>query len=289
MHKITFPRTAILFILTGVLCTESLPAVGQTAHRPEMTRFKIEIAGGFDYSIASLTSNHSVITNKEGVVESDLTSDKDGLRQLNRLNTYKLEQQSVDLRLSYRVWKGLSAWVGVGVTNNAARNHYTGTDEVQSKSVSENPELLLKAGLSYTHALSSGFFVGIRPLIAYSHTANTLLTLYYEGESSVYSNYGMERKVLRWEIPVVAGRQMGRFTPYVGVAYKDFRQTDHLDSEIQFVDKMYDTSITDIYHSRSKIHGLAGTTFSLAPNIGIGLSATFSRSIASELTFHLSL
>lgn len=289
MGKMTIKQCSLLCLLTGTMSMASQQAIGQTDGSRSYSRFKVEISGGFDNSISKLTGNHSVITSPEGDVESDLTADKESLKQLNRNNTYKLIQQSVDLRLSYRIWRELSVWAGVGVISNSGQNRYTGTDEVQSKTASENPELLLKAGLNYIHPLGDRLFVALRPAVAYSQTDNLLLTFYYEGASSMYNNYGMERKVLRWEVPLIAGYKLGRFTPYVGVAYKDFCQTDRLDTETEYVGKAYDLSITDTYHSRSKVHGLAGTTFSLANNIGIGLSATFSRSITAELTFHLSL
>lgn len=289
MGKITFLRATGLFLLTALLCTDSLQANGQIENEPRPPRFKVEISGGFDHSITSLTGNHSTITGKDGVVASDLTAGKEDLRRLNRENTYKLMQQTVDLRLSYRVWDKLSVWVGVGVVSTSGNNRYPGTDELQSKTASENPELILKGGLNYLRPLCHGFFVAIRPSVGYSHTNSLLLTFYQDGESDIYRDYGMNRKVLRWDVPVIAGKTLGRFTPYVGVAYKDFCQTDRLDTETEYVGKAYDLSITDTYHSRSKVHGLAGTTFRLADNIGIGLSATFSRSIAAELTFHLSL
>ena len=284
IHRLLF--IALILPATAVQATGT-----EDGNAPSAPRFKIEIAGSFDYSPSKLTGNHSVITSPDGVVESDLTATKEDLHLLNRRNTYKLEQQTVDLRLSYRIYKQLHVWAGVGVVSSSACNRYTDSDEeVRSKSVSENPEFLLKGGLSYTHPLRCGFFVALRPAVAYSHDNNTLLKLYpQEGENNVYSDFGMSRKVIRWEVPLIVGKQIGRFTPYAGVAYKDFRQTDRLETESQYIDQMYRVEATDTFRSRSKIHGLAGTTFSLASNIGIGLTASFSRSIAAELTFHLSL
>lgn len=289
MGKILFLRATGLLFLTALLCTDPLHANGQIENVPNPPRFKVEISGGFDYSTASLVDNHSIITDQDGVVESDLTTDKAELRALNRENIYKLMQQSVDLRFSYRVWNKLSVWAGIGVVSTSGKNRYPGTDELRSKTASENPELLLKGGLNYIHPLCHDLFVAIRPSIAYSSTDNMLLTFYQNDESSIYRDYGMDRKVLRWEIPIVVGKNFGRFTPYVGAAYKDFKQTDRLNSRVSYIDEDYFLTITDIFHSRSKIHGVAGTTFRVAENIGVGVTAAFSHSIAAELSFHLSL
>lgn len=252
-------------------------------------RFKISITGGFDYSVSTIDASSSLITDQDGEVMSDLVADKDDLRTLNRNNDYKLEQQFMDLRAEYSFITGASVWVGVGVVTTSMRNSYSETDELQTKSASENPTFLLKGGVNYTYTFAGGTFLTLAPSVAWNKSDNNLLSFSQDDRTAIYHGYGLSRDVFRWDIPLYAGHTFGKWTPFVGIAYTDYRIKDRFDSTVSYVGEDFPITIEETYRSRSKINGIAGCRFAIADNLGVKLEGRFSRNIAAQLSFYFTL
>ena len=239
--------------------------------------------------MSTLDASSSLITDQDGEVMSDLVADKDALRTLNRNNDYKLEQQFMDLRAEYSFITGASVWVGVGVVTTSMRNSYSETDELQTKSASENPTFLLKGGVNYTYTFAGGTFLTLAPSVAWNKSDNNLLSFSQDDRTAIYHGYGLSRDVFRWDIPLYAGHTFGKWTPFVGIAYTDYRIKDRFDSTVSYVGEDFPITIEETYRSRSKINGIAGCRFAIADNLGVKLEGRFSRNIAAQLSFYFTL
>ncbi len=278
-----YARLALLTILM------STSVINTYADENHSKKFKISVNGGFDYSVSKLSASSSLIVDDSGEVMSDLVCDDEDLKTLNNANTYKLEQQYVDLRMDYEFVKGTSIWLGVGVTSTSMRNSYKDEDELHTKSAAENPTLLLKGGLSYRYEFKDGWFVSLSPFVAWNKCDNNLLSFNQNGQSAIYYAYEMTRDVFRWEVPVIAGHTLGRWTPYVGISYADYRIADKFKSTVSYVGQDYPITIRDTFHSRSKINGIAGCHFAIHDNLGVKLNLSFSRNINGLLSFYFTI
>lgn len=251
--------------------------------------FKISVNAGFDYSSSKLSSSSSIITDSYGEIQSDQAVDKEGLANLNDANSYKLEQQSIDIRAEYYFMNRLSLWVGLGVTTTSMRNSYSAEDRLHTKSASENPTFLLKGGLSYQYDFTDGWFVRITPHIAWNRSDNNMMSFAQNEESEVYHTYDLKRSIFRWEVPVVAGCKLNRWTPYIGAAYRDYSISDKFRSYVSFVGQDYPIEIHDKYKAKTKIAGIVGCSFDIYENLGVNLNCTFSRDIAGVLSLYFTI
>lgn len=252
-------------------------------------KFKISVTGGFDYSASKISASSSLITDTDGEVMSDLKLDDNELKAQNESNSYRLEQQFVDLRAEYEYLPGATVWCGVGVVTTSMRNSYKDSETLLTKSASENPTFLLKGGLSYRFDFKGGYFVSVSANVAWNKSDNNLLSFHQNDVSAIYYAYEMDRDVLRWEVPLVGGYRIGRWTPYAGVSYADYRISDNFRSTVSYVGKDYPITIKDTYRSCSKINGIVGCTYSIADNLGVRLHGSFSRNIAATLSLFFTI
>lgn len=278
-----FARLALLTIL---MSTSVISAYAEENH-PK--KFKISVNGGFDYSQSKLTSSSSLITDEAGEVQSDLTIDKEELKGLNDANTYKLEQQFLELRGEFFFLKNASVWVGIGAETTSMRNSYNAKDEIHTKSASENPVFMLKGGLTYQYDFKDGWFVKVAPQVAWNQSNNNMMTFAQNDESAVYHTYDLKRNILRWEVPVVAGHVFGKWTPYVGLTYRDYLITDKFCSTVSYVGKDFPIEINDKYQMRTKIAGVAGCSYAIYEYLGVNLNLTFSRDVAGTLSLYFTI
>lgn len=255
-----------------------------------LKKFRFSVTGGFDYSTCQISSSSSLITDDAGVVMSDLTVDSEGLKVLNNSNYYRLEQQIADIRAEYEMLKGVSIWCGFGVVTTSMRNSYTDGGELHTKSASENPTFLLKGGISYRYYFKDGFFIGVSPSVGWNKVGNNLLSFRQDDQSiSIYYVYELKRDVLRWDVPVTIGRKFGKWTPYIGTSYADYRISDVFKSAVSYVGIDYPIAIHENYDCRCKVNGIVGCNFDIAANLGLKLHCSFSKNIAALISLYFSI
>lgn len=278
----------IIFILLAAIAMATAPAEVK-AENPASKKFTITVNAGFDYSQSKLTSSSSLITDMSGAVESDQTIDKEGLKQLNDANTYKLEQQTLDLRVEYHFIRNASVWLGVGVVTTSMRNSYSAEDEIHTKSASENPNFLLNGGLSYRYNFKGGWFAKLSPSVAWNQSNNNMMSFAQNEESAVYHTYDLDRNVLRWEVPLTVGKTIGKWEPYIGMTYRDYSLKDKFISEVSFVGQDYPIEINDRYSMKSKIGAVAGCTYAIYDYLGININLNYCRNLSGSLSLFFNI
>lgn len=260
-----------------------------TAGDANAKKFKITLTGGADYSHSKLSSSSSAITNLEGVIESYQTVSKEGLSRINDANTYKLDQQFLDLRAEYNFLKGMSAWLGVGVVTTSMKNAYNAEDIIYTKSASENPTFLLKGGLCYRFDFKGGWFVEIKPGVAWNRSNNNLMSFAQNDDSAIYHNYALKRDILRWAVPLTIGRKIDKWQPYVGVSYRDYLLRDKFETTIPYIGTNYPIEIRDHYRMKDKVHGVVGCSYAIYEYLGLNLNLNFSRRCAGSLSLYFNI
>lgn len=290
--RLTPLRIAFYLLCTGL----SLHAQGTISPLPDndgekdkTSRFNLTITGGFDNTRYEYVSEKTDYITTTGESRGSETIGKEEMKVRNKGQQYHFDLQKVGLRLSYRLYRSLEVWAGIGVAHQKGEEKWDTTDRVSISFRNGSPSPYYEGGLAYGYRFTDKLFVKAMPGVLYTHFNEMSMELHHPEGTATLPDYSLKRSYLEWEVPVIVGYALGKVVPYVGVSYQDYLLTDKYRIRKNYDDEDVMLHITDRGHSLSKIHGIAGVQYFFARNIAVGFTATFSRNLSGVLSFNIGL
>ncbi len=267
---------------TFIMALILLPAIATaqqfqplSSNNPE-SRWSFSLNGGYEKNRIELqTATLSSEINGEIVSEIELL-DKDKIDYVNSIMKSYQRSGYLFAGVEYRIIKGLSVYAGAGAVK-LSEYAYSKENDIDLSVPFDKFSFRYSVGLKYQWDINQNWFLMISP--QFSQTIASTSKLHFgEDVDKDLQNMRLSKSMISWNIPLIGGYRIGKFVPYLGAQYRDFRYTSVFKYDTVYVGEVATNNEKQESKPMNYIEGIAGISYQIIPKLSLNVTAIVSDS-----------